>query len=278
MSRTDYFQSNGYELSCVCSGPALDQKHRGTGVIFVHAADANRLGPHRMFVEYADIFNRSGIISMRFDMRGCGDSQGSYAGSDIDSEMQDLANAVAFFQQNYNPDKIILIGISRGAKVCHAFLENTTARISGAILLSTPYSHKKLALKSFRYRLTEYLHKFKDAQSRRKLFTGKANVSQIVKTLTFSLNSPKRYRTNRNPVGFATKCPLYFIYGGKDSITKDAARFYRTSCQTHGIPYKISIIKDSNHSFFHYKWKKEIFELGLKWIENLNEQPYEYIH
>ena len=52
MNRIDFFDSGPNRLSCVCTVP--DSREIKAGLIFVHAADGNRLGPHRMFVELAE--------------------------------------------------------------------------------------------------------------------------------------------------------------------------------------------------------------------------------
>ena len=75
MTETGYFNSGGNELFYSCTIPA--GKNETTGIVFVHAADGNRLGPHRMFVEFARHFNSLGYPTFRFDLSGCGDSTGA---------------------------------------------------------------------------------------------------------------------------------------------------------------------------------------------------------
>jgi len=87
--------------------------------------------------------------------------------------------------------------------------------------------------------------------------------------LTFALSSQKRYHQNNN--GFVTRCPLFFIYGYKDPIAADSATYYSRICETFNIPFKAVEIKNANHSFFHYKWKEQIFKIVENWlIENVN--------
>ena len=59
MNSQGFFDSASNRLCCVCTipdGPAIK-----AGLIFVHAADGNRLGPHRMFVELAERLKNRGI-------------------------------------------------------------------------------------------------------------------------------------------------------------------------------------------------------------------------
>ena len=265
MNRIDFFDSSPNKLSFVCTLP--DRQSIKAGVVFVHAADGNKLGPHRMFVELAKRLEESGIVSFRFDMRGCGDSSGEPARSDINHDIEDLLNAIDYFVSTYNLPKIFLFGISRGARVSISALAEHSIPVSGAILLSMPFFGTKAAAKKFSDRLKEYLYKFTNPESLKKLFTGKANFKQIIKTFGFALRSQKRYR--RNSSGFATICPLFFIYGLKDPIASDSGVYYSRICQRYKIPYKRLEIKNANHSFFHYQWKEQIFDISEKWIDEI---------
>ena len=99
MTETVYFGSKDNKLSYVCTVP--ERPTANAGVIFVHAADGNRLGPHRMFVELAERLSGLGIISLRFDMRGCGDSEGKAARNDINPDIEDLLCAIEFFVSKF---------------------------------------------------------------------------------------------------------------------------------------------------------------------------------
>ena len=62
MIEAGYFKGISNDLFYVCSLP--DRNAKRTGVLFVHAAGGNRLGPHRMFVELAQKLNKSGLKMM----------------------------------------------------------------------------------------------------------------------------------------------------------------------------------------------------------------------
>jgi pimeloyl-ACP methyl ester carboxylesterase len=263
MNRITFFNSGLNRLSCVITLP--DRQSIKASVIFVHAANSNRLGPHRMFVEAADRLKHAGIASFRFDMRGCGDSEGYPAENDINPDIEDLRNAIEFLTSTYRTPKIFLFGISRGAQVCLLTLAVNRLPVDGAVLLSTPFSSTKTAVKTFSSRLKEYLYKFKDRETLKKFLSGKANLKQILKTLIFALNSRGRYHQNSN--GFSTRCPLFFIYGSEDPITADSAIHYSRICERYKISHETAEIKNANHSFFHYLWKEQIIIMSEKWMQ-----------
>lgn len=262
MNRIEFFDSSPNKLSCVCTLP--DDQAVKAGMIFVHAADGNRLGPHRMFVELAEKLKCCGVASLRFDIRGCGDSEGEPARNDINPDIEDLLSAIDFFVSKNHLPKVFLLGISRGARVILSALAEHSLPVDGAILLSTPFSGSKATAKKFTDRLKEYLYKFRNPESLKKLLTGKANLKQIAKTLAFALSSAKRYR--RNSDEFVTRCTLFFIYGSKDPIAADSATYYSRICETFNIPFKAVEIKNANHSFFHYRWKEQIMEMTKEWL------------
>ena len=130
------FISGKNELSYSLSRP--EDSARKPGVLFVHAAGGNRLGPHRMFVELSERFNGLGYSTFRFDFTGCGDSSGVESKDDIDAEAFDLENAVRYFVNAGQLEKVILLGISRGARVCFNAMACESLALAGMILLSTP--------------------------------------------------------------------------------------------------------------------------------------------
>ena len=269
MTETGYFKSGNNLLSYFCTIPQMRKKKEG--IIFVHAADGNRLGPHRMFVEFAEKFNSLGYPTLRFDLTGCGDSTGSVSRNSIENDVSDAIQAVNFFKHRADLKYIILFGISRGARVCFTAMSNYTLPLRTVLLLSTPVSTGKAALKSFAVRLKEYICKLKDPKCLLKLFTARADVPRLCKTLLPALQLGRRYQSAEN-TPIASKCPILFIYGGCDPITAESSLYYTTKCRKNSLPYYCHIISDANHSFFHYKWKEEIFNTSSQWLENILNQ------
>jgi len=264
MTEQGYFQSGSNKLFYTYSNPS--EQIKKTGIIFVHAANGSRLGPHRMFVELAHRLNNLGFATMRFDLTGCGDSTGMVCGDDIKSDIKDVAAAVGFFMSKPHMESICLLGISRGARVIFSTIARHQIPVKSAILLSTPVSTAKAAARSFSIRLREYFHKSKDYKNIKKLLTGRVNIKQVMKTLTTALALSRRYSKSGNKT-FASKCPILFIYGQNDPTATDSKSFYSRVCRQHNIPHECIIIRQANHSFFHYKWKEQISEQVETWLK-----------
>jgi pimeloyl-ACP methyl ester carboxylesterase len=236
------------------------------GILFVHAAGGNRLGPHRMFVELARRLNALGYSTFRFDLSGSGDSSGACGG--IMDEAADVHEAVRFFRDISNVDTVVLLGISRGARVCYELTARHELPLAGMILLSIPVSTRAAALKTFHERLRVYWHKLRTSGTLRRLVSGKVYVLQVYKTLLHALGLASRFKPLAE-VDLATRCPILFVYGGNDPIAGESRRHYGNVCQHNGLPHDCHIVTGANHSFFHYKWKEEIFAVSEKWLKSL---------
>jgi len=263
------FRSGENELYYSCGIPP--RRTNDVGIIFVHAADGNRLGPHRMFVEAANRLNVLGYPTLRFDLAGCGDSTGAASDNDITADVSDVISAVRFFVTEANLQGVVLFGISRGARVCYTAMVQHRLPLNGMILLSTPISSGRAALKSFGSRLSEYVCKLKDPEYLRKFLSGRASIAQIRQTLLTALRLRCRY-TGTEKKAFTSKCAVLFIYGGYDPIAAESSRYYTGRCRENDVPYDCHVISGANHSFFHYKWKEEIFDVSRQWLERILKQ------
>jgi hypothetical protein len=180
-----------------------------------------------------------------------------------------LVDAVGLCVEKYDLKNICFFGISRGAWMCFRALACSRIPVGGAVLLSAPSFSRNTAAKLLADRMKEYLHKCFTVKTYKKILAGKINIEQIVRTLTYASHYNKRYY-HENQRGFASACPLLFIYGQKDPIAADSRVFYSSLCQNYRIPHRIVEIANANHSYFHYKWKEEIFNITENWlIENI---------
>jgi pimeloyl-ACP methyl ester carboxylesterase len=269
VAEVGYFRSGDDELAYSCVVPRAQTK--SVGIIFVHALDGNRLGPHRMFVELAERFNRLGYPTLRFDLTGSGDSAGSIERNSITAEVNDVVAATRFFINRANLEAVILLGISRGARVCYSAMADYPLPLRGAVLLSTPLSSSKAAAKALKARLTEYACKLKDPGHLWKLVSGNAHPRQIWQTLVTAVKLRRRYEpVEQKP--FASACPVLLIYGQCDPNAEESCLYYTAGCRENDIPHECHFIQQANHSFFHYKWKQEILDISANWLEKICER------
>ena len=265
MTEAGFFTSAGNKLCYCCMIP--DGVQREDGVLFVHAGGGNKLGPHRMFVELARKFDALGYPTLRFDLAGCGDSEGTARDSNGAAEIADVMAAVDFFIKKACIRKVILFGISRGAWICFSAMACQKLPAAGAVLLSTPVSSGKAAAKALSHRAKEYLHKLRDPRSLGRLLGGKVDFRQVGRTLGHAARSSQRY-VSPETISMKSKCPVLFVYGGNDPILRESKSYYVSRCEENGVACDCGVIENANHSFFHYKWKEQVFDITRDWISS----------
>ena len=112
------FLSDGLQLAGVVTIPAgLGDGERRPAFIILHG-----FGSHKnaeSVVEPSRLFDSLGYVTLRFDMRGCGESEGDRGRLICLEQVSDTSNALTFLAQhpNVDPSRIAVLGSSFGAAV-----------------------------------------------------------------------------------------------------------------------------------------------------------------
>ena len=112
------FASGDLTLSGVVHTPdGMEPGEKRPAVLVLHGfgsrkAAQNVVGPTNMFMKW-------GYVVLRFDMRGCGDSEGTFGHILCEDQVEDTRAAVTFMQgrPEVDPDRIAVVGSSFGAAV-----------------------------------------------------------------------------------------------------------------------------------------------------------------
>src|SRR4051794_25212694 len=118
MEETVWIESDGRKLSGVIHRPAdLRAGERRPAFLVLHGFGGNKEGngsvwPARQLAEW-------GYVAIRFDYRGCGDSEGDKAWIICLEQVADTSNVVKYMASlpEVDPERIGLIGSSFGAAV-----------------------------------------------------------------------------------------------------------------------------------------------------------------
>lgn len=127
------FNSDGLALSGVLVVPdQLASGERRPAVVLLHGFGSNK--EDGMVMLAARLFSRLGYVTLRFDMRGCGASEGERARVICLEQVTDTSSAVAFLRtsQYVDPDAIAVMGHSFGAAVA-LYAAATDPRIAACI-------------------------------------------------------------------------------------------------------------------------------------------------
>ena len=104
------FQSQGATLVGIMTKPP-GEAPAWRGVVFVHGWGGNRIGPHRIIVKVSRALAARGIASLRFDLRGRGDSPGDPDATTLDMMIDDTCAAADFLRGRLGEAPIALWGI-----------------------------------------------------------------------------------------------------------------------------------------------------------------------
>ncbi len=105
------------------------------GVVFCHPFGEEKHRSYRAFVNFGRYLAGHNITSFRFDVKGAGDSEGELCESSIESQIEDTLDAISFFRNRTNVNKIVLIGLRLGASIA-VLAAQRDERIKGLVLLS----------------------------------------------------------------------------------------------------------------------------------------------
>lgn len=88
-------------------------------VLFLHGFAGNKIGRHRLYVQQAALLCRLGIGAVRFDARGCGDSEGELQDITLSGKLSDALCAYDYAASLpwVDKERIGLIGISLGGAI-----------------------------------------------------------------------------------------------------------------------------------------------------------------
>lgn len=127
------FVSNGLELAGVLQLPdGLKKGERRAAFLVLHGFGSNKDGGN--VVTVSNLLTGLGYATLRFDMRGCGDSQGARGRTICLEQVEDTRAALDYLSRNENVDarRIGVIGHSFGAAVA-VYAAGVDSRIAACV-------------------------------------------------------------------------------------------------------------------------------------------------
>lgn len=120
----------------VLADPAPPTPAQAIGVVIVVGGPQYRAGSHRQFTDLARSLAAAGFATLRFDLRGMGDSTGSAVGFEDCSA--DIGAAIdALLRLRPGLSEVVLWGLCDGASAALLYLdERADARVAGLCLLN----------------------------------------------------------------------------------------------------------------------------------------------
>jgi pimeloyl-ACP methyl ester carboxylesterase len=121
----------------ICGMLHLPESLPAAAVVMCHGFTGNKSEAHRLFVTAARDFCAHGLVVLRFDFRGSGDSAGEFRDMTISREIEDAEAALAFLasRPEVTARRIGALGLSMGGCVA-ACLSGRTDQVRALVLWS----------------------------------------------------------------------------------------------------------------------------------------------
>jgi pimeloyl-ACP methyl ester carboxylesterase len=128
------FTNQGERLWGMLHLPHGDSPH--PAVLFLHGITGDKTGAHRLFVHAARALAARGIASLRFDMRGSGDSEGEFQDMTLAAEVSDAQAALEWLIAHPSIDAVRVgtLGLSLGGMVASILAGRNPNLVNGMAL------------------------------------------------------------------------------------------------------------------------------------------------
>ncbi len=222
------------------------------GVVMYHGFMASKCQPpHRLFVQLAEALARLGIVSLRIDLPGRGDSEGDTIDLTVDDDLAAAQKAidVLIAQPDVDSKRIGLVGISWGGNLA-ATLAGRDSRVKATALLSTPLYPQtwKPQLKKIEGRR---VYQFVGNLVGDQFFAGVKQLHPI------------------DDLAHASG-PVAYIYGTKDPVFGVGSTALEDLTQrliAAGVPLEVIPIADGNHVFMAPGLQRLVLDATVAWIQ-----------
>jgi len=252
------------------------------GVLVVVGGPQYRVGSHRAFVLLARALAGAGYPVMRFDYRGMGDSEGTYAG--FESIHDDIRAAVDGFQaQSPGLQEVVIWGLCDAASAA-AFYACQDARITGLVLANPWVRSEEGEAKAFLKHY--YLKRLLSRAFWKKVLRGEFSVTESVNSLQD--NVKKASAGTGQPAGsaagqgsLATRMEhslarftgqTLLILSGNDLTAaefKDAVKASRGFRRLLDKPrFQRIDLEPADHTFSRHEWLEQAVEGTRKWLSS----------
>jgi exosortase A-associated hydrolase 2 len=245
--------------------------YRSVGIVFCHPfADEQNLS-HRVNVETARELTKLGFPVLRFDMSGCGDSQGELTEVTIADWQEDLKNAVDIMKKEVNVKSYALWGLRLGAGL--ALLHASKYGDVSSLILWQPVLD-----------LSKYMQQFIRRKVQLQIIAGLKSPS-LLSGLVNDLNSNGQIciigyqitkvlydsfkEIDKKPFLFIPSCPTLLLSISLMEQPSFQNRSYFDLLHSKGTSVQLSHI--NAEPFWDRYWRRECPEVTnamLKWMEN----------
>jgi pimeloyl-ACP methyl ester carboxylesterase len=271
------FDVHGMRLLGMLDRPGPGRPERAVGVLMLNSDDGCRLGPHRLWVRLAAALCERGFPCLRFDYRGCGDSEGPDESPTADVALADALAAASLLQDRTGVRAIVLVGICYGAEVALLAGECLDSAV-GVVACSTgryvtAAGYEESLADAWRY-VQGYGRKLLSRDAWRRILTGRVHAAVVVGGLWRRL-SPEHCRRDRQgaeaaqvrAAGQGRRVPSLFIYGTADPLTDKHMPGYQDEADGQRLDRRFHVVAGADHNYSSLPWSNELIREVVAFVQ-----------
>lgn len=254
------FTSQGMQIIGVLHRPPADTKP--PAVVFYHGCTGSKIEAHWLFVKLARHLAALGIMTLRFDFRGSGESEGEFEEMTLSGEIADGLCAFEYVvtECGADPRRTGVLGLSMGGAVAAILAGRLGNRVKSCVLLNPvacPMEDCSFIARSRALNVSRFPVEFNC------FLFGKAFFEELASIRPLEEIS-------------RAACPVLIVNGSGDTTLSplrsreywDVLKMHPTFCeQKHGIPSELFVLEGADHSFASCKWERKVMDKVGDWFE-----------
>jgi len=244
------YTSNGLQIFGVLHRPLGPASAPRPGVVLYHGFMATKCQPpHRIFVQLAEALAHVGVVSLRIDLPGRGDSEGESIDITVDGDLDAARSAIDFLcaQPDVDATNIGLVGISWGGTLA-ATLAGRDQRVAGTVLWSSAPG----ATPNWQPDLYD---------------VGGRMAAEVVGNLVGEPFYASLHQLHPIEDLKRTHGSVLLVYGTADEVVP-ALQVAQAEQQltAAGISNRVIHIEGADHVFFRHEWQQQVLQYTVAWL------------
>jgi uncharacterized protein len=253
------FTYQGMQIIGVLHRPPSSEKP--PGVVFHHGCTGSKIEAHWFFVKLARHLAAQGIMTLRFDFRGSGESEGEFEDMTLSGEIADGLCAFDYLVTGCgaDPERTGVLGLSMGGTVAAIIAGRLAERVKSCVLLNPvarPLEDCSFIAQS---RGIDVSRLQKDALR----FPVEYNCFLFGKAFFEELSSIRPLEEISRAA-----CPVLIVNGSGDTtLSPLRSQEYFDVLDKRRIPTELFVLKGADHTFASCQWEQAVIEKVGGWFE-----------
>jgi dienelactone hydrolase len=219
-------------------------------VLMLHGLMAAKTQPpHRLFVKLADELARRGILSLRIDFRGRGDSEGDSIDVTPSADYNDAHVALDYLTAHpqVDPTRLGLVGISWGGTIA-ALLAGRNPHVKTTVIWSNAPAGP-----------LQWHPPFEQVEGQEATYLWGNWLGRPFYEELWQLDTLAQLKQ--------TQGSLLLVYGTADeAVPAEALQTAANELQAAAVPHELVAIEGADHVFMRYDWERHLLQTTVEWL------------